>query len=353
MGQWYWYELLAPGEVRLLRVFGKTSDVILPRRIAAGIVTEIGAYCFAERERVEIYRICSETEEFEQVCFWGKKDGQGDASENEKVHQMEEPFSRWCDREGFLPLAGKNVTSIVLPSSITKIGNFAFYQCRELQEISLGAEEIELGSDAFMNCRKLSRFLFRGNPEKSSCLKQVLAQRSEETSVYFEEQGQIQAALLYPEYSENYDLIGPAHIFELNIQGEGFRARQCFQNGIVDFGAYDRIFALECGEESVETLCRMACNRLQYPFRLQERERDLYESYVSENINVVGKALVSERNLSGIQSFYQLGLLQAPQLQNCLEQAVAGNWTEGVREMLSLRDSNQKKEGTAYAFEDF
>lgn len=353
MGQWFWYESIAPGKVRLLRVFGKASDVILPQRIAAGVVTEIGAYCFAERERAETYRICSETEEFEQVCFWDKKDGQRGAAENEKVQQMREEFSRWCGREGFLSLSGKNITSIVLPPTITKIGNFAFYQCRELREISLKLQEIEIGSDAFMNCHRLSRFLFRGNPEKSSCLKQILAQRSEETSVYFEEQGQIQAALLYPEYSESYDLIGPAHIFELNIQGEGFRTRQCFQNGMVDFGAYDQTFSLEWGEESVETLCRMACNRLQYPFRLQERERKLYETYVSENIDVACKALVSERNLSGIQSFYQLGLLQVPQLQNCLEQAVAGSWTEGVREMLSLRERVQKKEGTAYAFEDF
>ena len=330
MEQWYWYQPLAEGRVRILRVFGQESYVVLPQQIASGQVAEIADYCFSEKELRDDFQICSDREDF----------------------QLDKDFAGMCEREGILPLTGRNVTGVELPDSLTKIGNFAFYQCRELEKITLGMGEMEVGSDAFMNCRRLSAFYFRGSPGESSCLRQILAQRSGESSVYFVEGECIQAALVYPEYSEHYDLIGPAHIFELNIQGEGFRARQCFQNGVVDFGAYDRIFSMECGEESVDTLCRMACSRLQYPWKLQERERDLYEAYISENINVVCEILVGERNLPGIQAFHELGILKSGGLQGCLERAVAGNWTEGVRLMLSLREG-ERKEGTDYAFEDF
>ena len=47
---------------------------------------------------------------------------------------------------------------------------------------------------------------------------------------------------MYPEYTESYDEIAPAHIFGRNITGEGFRARQQFQDGIVQFAGYDAIY---------------------------------------------------------------------------------------------------------------
>lgn len=345
MEQWYWYEPLSGGTVRLLRVFGRDARVTIPRKIAGGEVTEVGDYCFSEKEPGGKCRICSDRAEFQPDNPSAGMAGSGESLQNQA-------FARLCEREGLFSLMGRNITQVELPDSITKIGDFAFYQCRELEKITLGTEMIEIGSDAFMNCRRLRGFYFRGSPEGSSCLKQILAQRNGETSVYFVERGEVQAALLYPEYWEHYDLIGPAHIFELNIQGEGFRARQCFQNGRVDFEAYDRIFALECGEESVDTLCRMACSRLLYPVQLQERERRLYEEYVSGNIAVACENLVRERDFSGLQKLFQMGILGPGGLQNCLERAVSMNWTEGVRQLLSLKEG-EKKEGTEYGFKDF
>lgn len=343
--QWYCYQPLSERTVRVLRVFGRNSQVTIPRQIAGGEVAEIGDYCFSEKEPPGEYRICSDRAEFQQV-----KDSAGlGVRESSSRNPL---FMQMCEKEGLFSLTGRNLTRVELPDSIAKIGNFAFYQCRELENMTLGTEMIEIGSDAFMNCRRLCAFYFRGSPEGSSSLRQILAQRNGETSVYFVEQGQIQAALLYPEYSEQYDLIGPAHIFALNIQGEGFRARQCFRDGRVDYEAYDRIFALECGEESADTLCRMACNRLLYPVQLQERERKLYTEYVAGNMAAVCGNLVRERNFSAIQRFFQMGMLGSDGLQNCLERAVAMGWTEGARQLLSLKEG-EKKEGTEYGFEDF
>lgn len=331
MEQWYWYQPLKEGRVRVLRVFGRESRIVVPQKIASGVVAEIGDYCFSQKEPRGDYGVCSDREDF----------------------QWDQGGAQMCRRDGLRPLAGKNVTLVELPDSVTKIGNFAFYQCGELERITLGMGEMEVGSDAFMNCRHLSSFYFRGNPGQGSCLKQILAQRSEETAVYFTEGEQVQAALLYPEYSEQYDLIGPAHIFELNIQGEGFRARQCFQDDRVDFGAYDRIFSMEWGEESVDTLCRMACFRLQHPWNLQERERKSYQAYVSENIDPACEMLVKERNLSGIRALHDLGLLKPDSLKGCLEWAVSSSWTEGARQMLSFREGDGRGGGDEYAFEDF
>ena len=388
MGQWYWYEALVEGSVnertihtgrnvresglaakqhssavcaggagmnesvRVLRVFGGSSDVAVPRQIAAGTVAEIGDYCFAEKECAQDYQICSDSEKFAWDGITDEEVSGTPAEKKSSLTRRDQAFEKFCGREGMLALAGKNVSRIELPDTLVKIGNFAFYQCRELEEISMVAGTAQIGSDAFMNCRRLFKFIFRGNPESATSLKQILAQRNEETAVCFVESGQIRASLLFPEYSEHYDLIGPAHIFELNIQGEGFRARQCFRDGVIDFEAYDRIFALECAEESVATLCRMACGRLLYPVKLQNRERNLYETYLTKNIDILSEILVSDRDYPGIEKFYLAGLLGADGLQNCLERAVSGSWTEGVRRMLLLRERKEKEE-TVYAFKDF
>lgn len=58
-----------------------------------------------------------------------------------------------------------------------------------------------------------------------------------------------QTAVFYPEYYENYDEIAPAHIFGRSIEGEGFRARQCFKEGVPDLSQYDTIFPKACAEE--------------------------------------------------------------------------------------------------------
>ena len=82
------------------------------------------------------------------------------------------------------------------------------------------------------------------------------------------------ARLLFPEYYESYDEIAPAHVFGRNIEGEGFRARQCVRAGEIDFALYDSIFQKACAEERETTLNRLALNRLCYPVGLTgEKDR--------------------------------------------------------------------------------
>ena len=50
----------------------------------------------------------------------------------------------------------KNISSIVLPSSITNIGESAFARCSAMQSISIPASVTEIASGAFSNCSNLS-----------------------------------------------------------------------------------------------------------------------------------------------------------------------------------------------------
>ena len=131
-----------------------------------------------------------------------------------------------------------------------------------------------------------------------------MAQIKWQVEVSFEKtEGTKEAVLLYPEYYESYDEIGPAHIFELNLTGEGFRARQCFKEGVVLLQAYDEIFPQACVEEGAEVLIPMAWNRLYYAMGLLPEAKAAYEAYVREQAEKILELLIKQRELKRLPSF--------------------------------------------------
>lgn len=330
MTDWYWYEQIDEESVRILRMFGTSPEVIVPRQIAGKVVTELGAYCFAEKNQAASYQVCSEEQAGEQA---------------------EKEFQELLEKKQLRELAGRYIQKVTLPESVERIGNFCFYQCGRLEELVTGCSLTGIGSDAFMNCHKLQRIIMLGSVRKPSGLKQILAQRNLETEVTFMVSGQVEAVLLYPEYSEFYDEIGPAHIFKLNIEGEGFRARQCFQNAVVDLVQYDAGFLQASVREQELTLCRMALQRLYYPIELREDYRLQYEEYIREHQVYAGTFLIKERNLEWIQFAGEREYFSPECLEKLVCLAAEENWTEGAGTLLRLQKQNIKEE--EYTFDDF
>ena len=275
-------------------------------------------------------------------------------------------------------LSGDYITAVCLPDTLKKIGNLAFYQCRKLKKIAFAGEKrgkeavFELGSDAFMNCRSLNTFLFFYPPEIATGLRRILAQQRGETIVYFKdtldslernlsekeilfsEEKNVTAAVLFPEYSEQYDLIGPAHIFELNIEGEGLRARQCFENEVFQFEKYDQVFLQACDTEEERTLCKMAALRLCYPVALKTEAKEQYQSYLLLHGGMFCELLVRERSLKFMEALAEQGIFEEKHWEICIRKTVEAKWPEGTRSILAWKKrKRQKDEEEAYGFEDF
>lgn len=332
MAEWYWYEQTGENTVRLLRIFGTSPVVVIPELINEKIVTGIGAYCFAEKERCISYEL---------------------AASQTVTEATEEKFREQLEKERIRVLAGSYIKQVFLPKSITAIGNLCFYQCTELEEFIVGNALLEIGSDAFMNCRKLKKITIVGSVTEPSGLRQLLAQRTWETEVTFQKNGMTEAVLLYPEYTEAYDEIGPAHIFKLNIEGEGFRARQCFLNGVVDLVQYDAGFLQASVRESENIMCRMALQRLYYPAGLRDEYRKQYESYIKERENIAGTWLVQERRLEFLRFMGEQGYFSKKGMEHCILQAAAEGWTEGAGELLRIQGQYMgSAEEEEYSFED-
>ena len=74
---------------------------------------------------------------------------------NEIADGNKEMIDGRFDSTEYLPygtFAYTKINSIIIPDNVTKIGNYAFYDCAKLNNISIGSGVKSIGSQAFYNC---------------------------------------------------------------------------------------------------------------------------------------------------------------------------------------------------------
>ena len=336
--KFYW-ERTKCGEARLLRAFGQSAKAVLPTEIEGVALTEIGAYCFAEPSCLpEYYEVAEVSEEPQALAGESGVALQAEAGNVSRLHE----------------LSGNYIEAIDLPDTVQKVGNLAFYRCASLRELAVGRSLIQVGSDVFMNCQSLYRITLRCGRGEQSGLRQILAQITHDLEVTFLEEGAVWAKLLFPEYCESYDEIAPAHVFGRNLEGEGFRARQCLREGIVDFAQYDKIFQKARAEESERTLCSLALNRLRYPVELGVAEKELYMEYLRGHAMAVCKDAALRRKVRPVQFLCEMGLACRSDLEEAIRVCAKAEWAEGTASFLRFVEKYfPRTQGERYGFADF
>lgn len=216
-----YYEKISEDSIRIHRVYSTCPTIEIPECIDGYVVREIGNYCFSSKE----------------------------VNLSNCILNREIPSN-------YHVCSGSDVESVRFPSTLKKLGNYAFYNCRKLKEIYVPSRLMSVGSDVFMNCLRLNHIYYDCSIFSVTVLKQILTQITWDIEVDF-----IDGSIFYPEYNGGYDEVGPAHIFALNIEGEGFRMRQCFKDGKIDFDEYDACFEKLCAEESESCIFHVAILR--------------------------------------------------------------------------------------------
>lgn len=305
----YLWQCMPDGTARILRVYATDGIIVIPEQLEGHFVMEIGAYCFSDTERLP------------------------DVSIRETVIQNEER-----DSMHFHLVAGSDLESLVLPDCVVEIKDFAFYNCRMLQKLQLGQKTRKIGSDVFMNCTSLQKIEIRCGVEEASGVAMILQQISTEIVIHFmgSPQGS-EAKLLYPEYSESYDEIAPAHIFGRNITGEGFRARQLLENGVVQLERYDGILDKVAVEESGLTIGKMALLRLLYPVALRQEKQTEYEKQLRLHALETAQYYIDLRDLGILQKMCEGSYLRGKDLDGAIQYSVLRDWSEGSASFLDWK----------------
>ena len=309
-----WQE--CPGGVCLLKVYGDTPCPVVPDTIDGLPVREIGAYCFAEKEVPH-----------------------GKLSLPERMSP-----------QSLHPICGNFVQEVILPDSVHLLDSAAFYNCRSLHRLEVGAGIDALGSDLFTNCRVLDCIAVRSAPDSATGLRKLVGSVSADVSAQFVgTDGMVTAKLFYPEYFELLDENTPAHIFNHSIEGEGYRYRQCFDGGVLQFAEYDAIYPQACVGESAEKLCRLALERLRWPFALGDTARERYQAYVTAHLVEACRPLIAARDLAALRFVRSLPSLPQESLTRVAEACGASGFGPGAALFVSGHRSSWHK---TYNFDD-
>lgn len=290
---------------RILRVLGDSPCPVLPDTVEGRPVTELGPYCFAAKP-------------VPGGTLW--------PADSTDTHEV----------------TGDFLEEVVLPDSVQVLHSAVFYNCHRLRRVEAGPHLESLGSDLFTNCRALRTFALRAAPAANTGLKKLLGAVSADVEVEFLEAPG--ARLFYPEYFEWLDENTPAHIFNHSIEGEGYRMRQCFAGGVVDYAAYDATFAQACVGESEEKLCRMALGRLLAPFALGEDARADYEYYLTAHPAAAFALAIADRLEAALRLLVGLGL----PVQEAAAQCARTGWSAGAAILLA----RPKRTAKQYDFDD-
>lgn len=245
------------GGAEFLRLFSLCGEVTLPESIADKTLIGIGDYAFAGENS------------------WNRVN----TKHGEILSDGESPYPAICTL---------GLTSIKLPKSLRYIGDYTFYDCRNLTEISLYGNVSDIGGGAFMNCGMLSKITLRTNHNEHTCLNKLLSEltKKQYLTLIFSDTNE-KAVLLMPEYFEESIENGPARIFEHFTRGSGYRYRQCVSNGIISFAEYDSCFKFAVIDESEEICSEIAVLRLMYPTELSSEAEEVYINYLFENIEKI------------------------------------------------------------------
>ena len=137
---------------------------------------------------------------------------------------------------------------------------------------------------------------FRMEQAEGYCMKDVLSEVHHEMKVKLVYPNAV-CTLLFPEYYEEAVENTPARQLETQFHGSGYSYRQCFQDGVFQFGEYDRLFQEAQNLESEDFCIELAVTRLMEKARLSQDAEGVYQSYLMEHrMSAAGWCIEFEQN---------------------------------------------------------
>lgn len=272
--------------VILYRLYCDSPAAILPEEICGKPVAELADHAFSDQPSL-LYQTWEIKTAFFRDGLWLAQGGPGEG--RSAVRPPE--------------LCGRSLKSVRLPDSLKGVGNYAFYGCDRLEEISFPEGLCRIGSGLFNSCPSIRRLIFRqgtaaplsdapappetcaassgqnapGGPMTPPLLQEVLMTISHEVeAVVLGPSGREQYRLLFPEYYEEPRENTPGRIIQTIWHGTGYQYRQCFLDRRLEFSGYDRLLPAARAQESPLTVVKIALYRLKSQAGLTEESRELY-----------------------------------------------------------------------------
>lgn len=208
------------------------------------------------------------------------------------------------DEKGFTDeteLSGEFLKEVYLPKSLKRIGDYAFYLCRNLHTLHVQGNLEAMGGGVFVWCRALSLLTFSNVSYEYHGMNGVLAELTQELDAKITYRDGTSLRLTFPEYYEESVENTPARIIDIHWHGSGYKYRQCFPETKLDLKRYDELFPYAVANEFVPTCTRIALNRLMTPVQLSEKAREGYLNFLQAHMEEILSDAVREENLEQVR----------------------------------------------------
>ena len=287
-------------EVCICRCYGYEEVLNLPEQIDGKPVTSLYAYALSASRPVHA------PEGVRQIVLGEEERGFSEEKE----------------------LSGEMVREVYLPGSLKRIGDYAFYFCRNLHTLHIQGNLTDLGGGVFMWCKSLSRLVFTNISRDNPGAKSVLGELTRELEAELTYEDGTHLRLTFPEYYEESVENTPARIIEIHWHGSGYKYRQCFQSAGLNLKHYDELFPYAVANEFTDTCTRIAVNRLRTPLGLSEGAREQYLAYLREHGEEIIRQAVTEDDLETVRLFASQELLNREMLEQATMLASRGEKAE-------------------------
>lgn len=260
-------------EICICRCYGYEETLVIPAEIGGKPVTALYDYALSSS------RPWKQPSEVKQIV----------------LHEEERGFAE--ERE----LSGEFLREVYLPGTLKRIGDYAFYLCRNLRALHFGGNLTHMGGGVFVWCRALAAVFFSDVSYENHGINGVLAELTQELEAEITYEDGTHLRLIFPEYYEESVENTPARIIDIHWHGSGYKYRQCFPGTKLDLKRYDDLFPYAVANEFVPTCTRIAFDRLMTPVQLSDRARERYLTFLREHMDEILTGLVKQEDLEKIQ----------------------------------------------------
>lgn len=214
----------------------------------------------------------------------------------------------------------RDLEQVFIPDTVKKVGKHAFYNCRSLKSVRMPGDLFQIEDGAFKNCNHLKDVEIYTKDQKTACMKNVVADLTHELT-FFVHYPDGEAKILIPSYNYDYEIDINSRVFHEVVYGSGDAYQRCVGKAELDYSEYDFLFAVAKREEQQETLFELVENRLMYPYRLRDKEKNGYIAYLQKHAQEYILSKIGQNDQKGLRLSAGCGLFRKEDMDIYLEKA--------------------------------
>ena len=289
--------------VILYRLYGEGGVAEIPQTICGKTVKILADHLFANEPSVQY-----DKGQIRRCALNGLpgEESPEDKAADRAEDTAEDPAADTASPVREKALCGSCVEMIRIPEGVEAVGNYAFYGCQNLKEVSFPSTMKRIGYGMFNGCGRVRRLEFHleDNGDRRAdipcseqtppIMKEVLDAVSDRIEAVVRCGAQELWRLTFPDYYEEGRENTPARIIEIVYHGTGYQYRNCFLNRRIQPGKYDEVFPYAQAQESTDTCISIARNRLRCAPEPAEKWMNRYIEYLRSEERALMEAVLSD-----------------------------------------------------------